>query len=74
MKTKAQIISYLRRNHLYKKFSDNLPYGADEFFKSLCTSDYIHIIEDAFIWCDTPEGLWFWSKENKEFQSWFKEK
>ena len=73
MKTKEQIIEWLKSNGLYDAFAKNIsPKTVEEmvghFFKGGNVSD---IIGSSFWWLKTNEGLDFWRNANNEFLCWF---
>lgn len=66
MKTKTQIIDYIKSKPWYNKFIDNfikLGFGTLRFDESLITS--------PFNWDDTPEGQEYWINVQEEYNKWY---
>lgn len=73
MKTKEQIIEWLRFNELYDAFAKNiLPKTVEEMVEKYCSRmPDIGIIDFALNWSSTNEGYGFWSSANVIFLKWF---
>ena len=75
MKTKEQIIEWLKSNGLYNTFAKNI-------FPETCVLQYVEhsiaeghaniIIGAAFDWKATDEGAKFWKDANTKFLQWLK--
>ena len=73
MKTKEQIIEWLKSNALYDAFAKNiLPKTVEEMVEKYCSRmPDIGIIDFALNWSGTSEGYGFWSSANVIFLKWF---
>ena len=73
MKTKEQIIEWLKSNNLYDAFAKNiLSKTVEEEVEQYSRQRHvIGIIDFAFDWEDTDEGFDFWGQANCEFIQWF---
>ena len=73
MKTKEQIIEWLKSNGLYEAFAKNVSSeNVEEKVELFMTEGKSHkIFETAFIWAATDEGFKFWDNANDKFQQWF---
>ena len=73
MKTKEQIIEWLKSNDLYDAFAKNISSKTvDEVIEEyLKEESVIGIIDFAFIWRNTDEGQDFWCNFDREFRKWF---
>ena len=71
MKTKEQIIEWLKSNGLYEAFAKNIsPITVeDEVERRTSRGESFRIIDSAFNWLDSDEGPAFWSNANKDFFS-----
>ena len=70
MKTKEQIIEWLKSNGLYEAFAKNISSKTvDEVVEEY--ESVIGIIDFAFIWENTDEGQDFWCSANEKFLLWF---
>ena len=72
MKTKEQIIEWLKSNGLYEAFAKNVSSeNVEEKDERFMTEGKSHkIFETAFVWAATDEGLTFWSNANTKFLQW----
>ena len=72
MKTKEQIIEWLKSKGLYEAFAKNVSSeNVEEKVERLVAEGKSHkIFEPAFVWAATDEGLTFWSNTNAEFLHW----
>ena len=72
MKTKEQIIEWLKSNGLYEAFAKNVSSeNVEEKVELFMTEGKSHkIFETAFVWAATDEGLIFWSNANTKFLQW----
>lgn len=72
MKTKEQIIEWLRSQGLYEAFAKNIsPITVeDEVERQTSIGESSRIINSAFHWLNSDEGPVFWSNANKEFFRW----
>ena len=72
MKTKEQIIEWLKSNGLYEAFAKNVSSeNVEEKVERFMTEGKSHkIFETAFVWRATNEGLTFWSNANMKFLRW----
>ena len=73
MKTKEQIIEWLKGQGLYDAFAKNiLPTTVEEVVEKYCRRmPDIGIIDFALNWVSTNEGFSFWDNANSEFRQWF---
>ena len=73
MKTKEQIIEWLKSQEWYDAFAENISSKTvDEVIEEyLKEESVIGIIDFAFIWENTDEGQDFWSSDNEKFLLWF---
>lgn len=73
MKTKEQIIEWLKSNALYDAFAKNIsPITVEEVVEKYCSRiPDIGIIDFALNWVSTNEGFSFWDNANSEFRQWF---
>ena len=73
MKTKEQIIEWLKGQGLYDAFAKNiLPTTVEEVVEKYCRRmPDIGIIDFALNWVSTNEGFSFWDNANSEFLQWF---
>lgn len=73
MKTKEQIVEWLKAQGLYEAFAKNiLPNTVKEVVEKYCSRmPDIGIIDFAFNWESTYEGLSFWDNADFEFRQWF---
>lgn len=73
MKTKEQIVEWLKSNKLYDAFAKNISSKTveDEVEQYSRQRYFIGIIDFAFDWEDTDEGFNFWGQANSEFIQWF---
>ena len=73
MKTKEQIIEWLKSNNLYDAFAKNIsPVTVEEMVEKYCSRiRAIGIIDFALTWVQTKEGFKFWDNANDKFQQWF---
>lgn len=73
MKTKEQIIEWLKSNGLYEAFAKNIsPKTVEEIVEKYCSARRINsIIYWALIWERTDEGYTFWSNADRAFYQWF---
>ena len=72
MKTKEQIVEWLKSNGLYEAFAKNVSYeNVEERVEQFVAEGKSHkIFETAFVWAATDEGLTFWSNANTKFLQW----
>ena len=72
MKTKEQIIEWLKSKGLYEAFAKNISSeNVEEKVERFVAEGKSHkIFESAFVWAATDEGLTFWSNANAEFLHW----
>lgn len=72
MKTRKQIIEWLKSNGLYEAFAKNVSSeNVEEKVERFMTEGKSHkIFESAFVWVATDEGLTFWSNANTKFLQW----
>ena len=72
MKTKEQIIEWLKSNALYDAFVKNISpiIVGDEIERYIEERTVPSIIESAFHWEATEEGHDFWKNANKKFIHW----
>lgn len=73
MKTKEQIVEWLKVQGLYETFAKNISFKTvDEVIEEcLKEESVIGIIDFAFIWSNTDEGQDFWCNADREFRKWF---
>lgn len=73
MKTKEQIIEWLKSNNLYDAFAKNISSKTveEEVEQYSRQRHVIGIIDFAFDWEDTDERFDFWNQANCEFIQWF---
>ena len=73
MKTKEQVIEWLKSNNLYDAFAKNIsPVTVEEMVEKYCSRiRAIGIIDFALTWVQTKEGFKFWDNANDKFQQWF---
>ena len=73
MKTKEQIVEWLKVHGLYETFAKNISFKTvDEVIEEcLKEESVIGIIDFAFIWSNTDEGQDFWCNDDREFRKWF---
>ena len=72
MKTKEQIIEWLKSNGLYDAFAKNIHQSViDMVERSEAKGWSRRLIEYPFCWSCTSEGFQFWDNANKEFLQWF---
>lgn len=65
MKTKEQIIKWLDEQPFSNKFYKNVALQGSQLH---FTENFIY---SAFTWDDTPEGVIFWGKVEKDYINWF---
>ena len=72
MKTKEQIIEWLKAQEWYDAFAKNVsPETVEEAVEDYCKEEHnISIIDFAFIWGNTDEGFSFWNDANTKFLQW----
>lgn len=72
MKTKEQVIEWLKSKGLYEAFVKNVSSGnVEEKVERFVAEGKSHkIFESAFVWARTDEGLTFWSNANANFLQW----
>ena len=72
MKTKEQIIEWLKSQEWYDAFAKNVSSeNVEEKVERFMTEGKSHkIFESAFVWAATDEGLTFWSNANTKFLQW----
>lgn len=73
MKTKEQIIEWLKSNKLYEAFAKNISPKTVEEVASWYSSESraIGLIDYELNWEETDEGFNFWSNANMEFLRWY---
>ena len=72
MKTKEQIIGWLKSNGLYDAFAKNISQSVEEMVeRSVAKGWSRRLIEYPFCWSCTSEGYGFWSSANVIFLKWF---
>lgn len=72
MKTKEQIIEWLKSNALYDAFAKHIPQSVEEMVeRSVAKGWSRRLIEFPFCWSCTSEGYGFWSSANVIFLKWF---
>lgn len=72
MKTKEQIIEWLKSNELYDAFAKNIHQSVKEMVERSEAKGWSHkLIEYPFCWSCTSEGFLFWNNANKEFLQWY---
>lgn len=73
MKTKEQIIEWLRSQEWYEAFAKNVsPVTVEEDVEhDVEIRKDFQVIKSAFIWKATDEGYDFWHNVNREFIKWF---
>ena len=73
MKTKEQIIEWLKSKDWFDAFAKNISFKTvDEVIEEcLKEESVIGIIDFAFIWSNTDEGQDFWCNADREFRKWF---
>lgn len=72
MKTKEQIIEWLKSNALYDAFAKHIPQSVEEMVEQSVAKGWSRIlIEYPFCWSCTSEGYGFWSSANVIFLKWF---
>lgn len=72
MKTKEQIIEWLKSNGLYDAFAKSIHQSVKEMVERSEAKGWSRrLIEYPFCWSDTSEGYGFWSSANEKFQQWF---
>ena len=73
MKTKEQIIEWLKSNGLYEAFAKNIPAVTveEEVEQYIKERENFSLIRRAFLWNCTDEEYEFWYNANKEFIHWF---
>lgn len=72
MKTKEQIIEWLKSNDLYDAFAKNIsPKIVEEVVgQRIAERTVPYLIEHAFWWVGTNEGDGFWNDANRKFIHW----
>lgn len=75
MKTKKEIIEWLKSANVYDKFMKNLNNLNSELtfdiLYTLCHKYvYMNIISSAFPFSQAPEGFKFWDEISNKFQDW----
>ena len=74
MKTKEQIIEWLKSNGLYDAFASNLRNfincDVEEYIDKLGEGKWPYLIGSAFDWEATDEGSKFWNDANTKFLQW----
>lgn len=73
MKTKEQIIEWLRSQGLYEAFAKNIsPITVEEVVSQYFSESHaIGLIDYELNWEETDEGFNFWNQANCEFIQWF---
>ena len=72
MKTKEQIIEWLKSNGLYDAFAKNIHQSVTDMVeRSEAKGWSCRLIEYPFCWSCTSEGYGFWRSANEKFQQWF---
>ena len=73
MKTKEQIIEWLKSQDWFGAFAKNIhPVTVeDEIERRVIRGESIGVINCAFSWETTDEGAIFWNDANREFLHWF---
>ena len=73
MKTKEQIVEWLKVQGLYETFAKNiLPTTVEEAVEKYCSrTRAMGIFDFALTWVKTKEGFSFWNNANSEFRQWF---
>lgn len=73
MKTKEQIIEWLKSKDWFGAFAKNIhPVTVeDEVERRVVRGESIGVINCAFSWETTDEGAIFWNDANREFLHWF---
>ena len=73
MKTKEQIVEWLKVQGLYETFAKNISFKTvDEVIEECLKEESVIVIIDfAFIWSNTDEGQDFWCNADREFRKWF---
>lgn len=73
MKTKEQIVEWLKVQGLYETFAKNiLPKTVEEVVEKYCSRmPDIGIFNFALNWASTYEGFSFWDNADFEFRQWF---
>lgn len=74
MKTKEQIIEWLRSQGLYEAFAKNIsPVTVEDQVKQFVTEGRSrNILQSSFFWAHTDEGVGFWDNADDEFLQWLK--
>ena len=72
MKTKEQIIEWLKSNGLYDAFAKNIfPRTVEEVVAHNIAEETVpELIRSSFWWLNTNEGCDFWSSANEKFLLW----
>lgn len=72
MKTKEQIIEWLKSNDLYDAFTKNLDsVTVEEVIEKYCSRiPTLGIFDFALNWAITNEGFAFWNNANDKFRQW----
>lgn len=73
MKTKKQIIEWLKSNGLYEAFAKNIhPVTVEEIAEQYIREVHCSLsIFTSFSWHNTDEGFDFWAIANRNFMQWF---
>lgn len=73
MKTKEQIIEWLKSKGLYEAFAKNIhPVTVEEIAEQYIREVYCSLsIFTSFSWHNTDEGFDFWAIANRDFMQWF---
>lgn len=70
MKTKEQVIEWLKSRGLYEAFAKNLLNETIDERLKLFEGRYSTMIEASFSWANSNEGCDFWDNANNEFRHW----
>lgn len=68
MKTKEQIIEWLKSNNLYDAFAKNISHDTVE--QHIAERQPKRIFRDSFRWLTTDEGFDYWDNADSKFLQW----
>ena len=69
MKTRAEVVQWIKDNDLYDKVRRKLPFSVERF--PMMDADLHQFFVLAFDWKYTSEGEEYWENVNKQFIDWF---